>query len=273
MSETNAGKRVSFIKTQSDSFVTKGIMKKPLFIFLLLSISSNVFAEGFAKTQSQLLESQIQKKYSPDILAKKLTETHVDEQWTGEFDQDLALYIAMKWLEQNNVSVSASLLNKVDPARTQEDLWNYYRAQSYLSLNQFEKAAPFVNTLEGKLADDEDVVILKSSYLVYADQLIPATELMDHFIKNHKKSGFAYFQRAYLRMLGLSHSLAMEDFKLAIKYLPKNEVRLRQQASLQIGLIYSKFYLDEKKADQWLKKGIAMDPNSALAQQVKAQVK
>lgn len=246
-------------------------MKKILVIFLFCTISLNVFSAGFAKVQGQLLESQIQKKYSPDILAQKLTETNVEEQWAGEADQDLALYIAMKWLEQNNVVASASLLNKVDPARTMEDLWNYYRAQSYLSLNQFEKAAPFINSLEGKLSDDEDVVILKSSFLVYADQLIPATELMDNFIKTHKKSGYVYFQRAYLRMLGLSHALAMADFKLAIKYLSKNEARLRQQASLQVGLIYLKFYLDEKKADQWLKKGIAIDPNSALAQQMRTK--
>lgn len=248
-------------------------MKKFLFVFLILAISPNVFAEGFAKVNSLLLESQIQKKYSPDILAKKLTETTVDEQWVGEIDHDLALYVAMKWLEQNNVAASANLLGKVDPARTLEDLWNYYRAQSYLSLNQFEKAAPFINFLEGKLADDEDVVILKSSFLVYADRLIPATELMDGFVKTHKKSGYVYFHRAYLRMLGLSHALAMDDFKLAIKYLPKREARLRQQASLQIGLIYLKFFLDEKRADQWLKKGIAIDPNSALAQQVKMEAK
>lgn len=248
-------------------------MNKLLVIFLLSVLSLNVFAAGFAKIQSQLLESQIQQKYSPDILAKKLTETNVDGQWAGEIDHDLALYVAMKWLEQNNVAASASLLNKVDPTRTMKDLWNYYRAQSYLSLNQFEKAAPFISFFEGQLADDEDVVILKSSFLVYADRLIPATELMDHFIKTHKKSGYVYFQRAYLRMLGLSHALAMEDFKLAIKYLPKSEARLRQQASLQVGLIYLKFYLDEKKADQWLKKGVAIDPHSALAQQVKVQVK
>lgn len=248
-------------------------MKRLLFIFLVCAMSPNAFAEGFAKVNSLLLESQIQKKYSADILAKKLTETNVDEQWVGEMDHDLALYVAMKWLEQNNVAASANLLGKVNPAHTLEDLWNYYRAQSYLSLNQFEKAAPFINFLEGKLADDEDVVILKSSFLVYADQLIPATELMDNFVKTHKKSGYVYFQRAYLRMLGLSHALAMDDFKLTIKYLPKREARLRQQASLQIGLIYLKFFLDEKKADQWLKKGISIDPNSALAQQVKMQVK
>ena len=237
-----------------------------LFCFGLFAQSS--LASGFVKTAYEPLEKMVQAKHEASFIAKKLSQTKSFEEWPSDLDTNLKLYVAINWYNKSNFLPAFNLLGKTDPVKSDESLWTYYRAMCLLQLDMAADAKRMITKLELEHPGDQDTIIVQTTYLAHTNRLILAVGMIDDYLRKDKKNGYIYFHRGYIHMLSLSHTLAIEDFKLAIRHLPKNDIRKRQQAFLQSGMIQLKYFLDSKKASALFKKGKALDPNSDLIEQL-----
>lgn len=242
------------------------------YFFVFILFSTNVLAASFVRSQFQDLEIRVHKKFDVSLIAQRLAMVKEPVAWGSQVDGDLSVYVAIKWIEQDHILQGFNLLEGLDRTQLDSDLVTYYRAFSLLNLNKPDLAVPMIHQLEGTYQDDVDVLILKTTYMVYSNQLIEAIELANQFISKHPSEGYAYFQRGYLNLLALSQAIALDDFRKAAKFLPKKDLRKRQQALFQMSMIYLKYNFDSKKAALYYKKGVALDPNSDLVQIVKKEI-
>lgn len=226
-------------------------------------------SEGPIKKQLNALETHVRQTHDLKFIAQCLSQTKTFEEWPKNFDPKLKLYVAIKWFEQKNFKESAELLDSIDPFGDYSELWMYYRATILIHLGYVSESLPLIAKLEAAHPKNKEVLYLKSLYLTQSGDLTGALELMGKIIKKNKKDGAMYLQRGAMQMLAFSYDLAIKDYKKALKYLPQNEIAARQQALLQLGLIYFKIKFDEKMGKEFLKKGVELDPNSAMVEQTK----
>jgi len=247
-----------------------------LLIFLItftLTLPSHADKDVFISQQFDRLESIVREKHEIEFIAKKLSQLRNYEEWTEEIDENLKLYIAIKWLEQNYINQSIKLLNQISSQENFQDLLMYYRSIALIHLGFAHKASGHLVNLEKKYPSDKDILYLKSIYLSDIGDLTGSIEILNKLIKKDKKNGKFYLQRGVMNLLVFSNDPALKDFKKAIKYLPKHYIYKRQQALLQAGLIYLRFKGDKDKAKAYLKRGIDVDPDSVLVKQVKQAMK
>lgn len=244
--------------------------KKNLIFILLFCVCypGAVSAKSYFVEQFKLLEKEVRRQWDLPFLAKKLSEVGTFEQWPQNMDHNLRLYIAIQWLDQNHVKPALHLMSDVEPESKHEDLLKYYRAAAQIYLGQVKQAGLLLSHLEKEHSRDADFLYLKSVYLAETNDLAGAIALMDATIRQESRKGKFYLQRGIYRMLAFSHDDAVKDFLKAVRYLPKGEVDKRQQAYLQVGLIFLKIKGDQKKGLEYIRKGTSLAPASDLMRQV-----
>ncbi len=246
------------------------VLKKILVVFLfLLTRVAVVHAQGFVTQDFTKLETEIRTQYTLEDIAQKLTEVDKQDSWPESLTPAYRLYIAINWLNQNQSLAAANLLQKIVVDPSWDDLRKYHLAMALMNLSRYREASLQVNDLAGRYASDPDAMYLTGLYLTATGDLENALVIMDKLVKISPNNGRAYLQRGILRMVSLSHDLAVEDFKKAANNLPKTDTYHRQQAYLQAGVVYFKFLNDHKKADKFFKLGINIDPDSDLVTQLK----
>lgn len=242
-----------------------------IFILLFSSVSGVAYAKKattFVFDGVKTLEARVRQKHGIEQLAKDIADLRGFESWSSDKDPDLKLYVAIDWLNGSNLAEAKSLLLNIDRDQTDSDLWDYHMAKAFLLLHEPSRSLELIARLEEKHARDLDLLKLKASYLAEKGDLPGAIELMNAVLSDQKKDGDAYLQRGAYHVMAFSTDMAIEDFKLALKKLPKHEIYKLQQSYLQLGVIYYKVKLDKKQAGEYLKKGVELDPNSELVRQV-----
>lgn len=239
-----------------------------LFISFATPVQAKSKQQDFVSTQRQILEAEVRGRVDLQQLAKDISDLKGYEVWPEDKDADRLLYIAIQWMDQHHYNSSAALLNRINPKLTNGDLWRYYQSLALIQKGKFIPVAGYVAALEQNYPKDPEVLYLKSTFLAESNDLVGALEVMNRLIKKNKKMGKAYLQRGIFNMLAFSNDQAIEDFRKAIKYLPEDQKLNRQQAYLQIGLIYWKIKMNQEKAKKFLSKGVDIDPNSELVRQV-----
>lgn len=237
-----------------------------LILFSMLFFSAPSLAKSSAiQAQKAQLESAIQKKYEPKQMAKFLSDFDAD---TSEYEDSLRLYVASKWFDQKFVSASAKLLQSLSSSKEYTDLYLYLKAVTALNLKKSSQAEVLLEKLLTRNPDDPEALFLKSVYLADVGHLKPAIQTLTNLLKKDRRNGEYYLQRGVYRLVALNNDDALEDLKKAAKYLPKDDVSKRQQALLQVGVIYFKHKFNKTKGQKYIQKGIDLDPNSELVRQL-----
>lgn len=248
------------------------------YILLLVFVAGPVSAakktdDSFADVQRKSLEAHIKDKYKLEELAHFQSQVLGYEQLYGVEDNNLKLFLAVSWVMQSYEAQAYELLRHTQVEGEFADLYKYYRATLFLKSKKMLLARDLVVELSKKYPDDPDVVFLQSHFMAQADNLLGALEVLDLNLKNRRKVGKTYLQRGLLKTLVFDYETAKKDFLKAIRKLPKTETRYRQMAHFQLGLIYLKNDLDNKKANRQFASGKKIDPNSSLVSELENRLR
>ncbi|MBF0106017.1 MAG: hypothetical protein HQM16_11900 [Deltaproteobacteria bacterium] len=238
-----------------------------IFIFFPL-FSSAEKKTGFVSDQLKQLEQEVRAEQSIEFIAKCLSDTDFAN-WTEEVSHRTKLYVAIMWIDQKNYQAAAGLLDTLDPLGEYSDLWMYFRATLLVYMGYGKESLPVITRLEGRFPSDVDVLYLKSLYLAETGDLTETLKLLGAILKKNKKDGKIYLQRGAVHMLAFDYDPAINDFKMALKYLSKDDIYARQQTSLQIGLICWKIKMQQAEGRRYLEQGMALDPDSEMVRQVR----
>lgn len=223
----------------------------------------------FSHLEFESLENELREKHGIENLAKDLADLRDYEFWPEDKDPKLKLYIALSWLNDGHVEAARDVLVTLDVDDSLSNLLNFALAKSHILAHTPELAVDAIAELETKFPQDVGIKKLKASYLVEQGDLTSAIEVMNELLNQYKQDGDAYLQRGSYHVMAFSTDMALVDFHKAAKKLPKYELTKLQQTYLQIGVIYYKVKLDQKKAAEYLKKGVAINPESDLVRQVR----
>lgn len=251
-----------------------------IIVSLFCVVLSSVFFSGhlvharekyshFSEVEFDKLEAELRETHGIENLARDLADLREYEFWPEDKDPKLKLYIAMSWLNDGHIEAARDLLVSLDVDESVRNLWNFALAKAHILAHAPELALDSVVELEKQFPQDVGIKKLKASYLVEKGDLTSAIEVMNELLDQHKQDGDAYLQRGSYHVMAFSTDMALVDFNKATKKLPKYELTKLQQAYLQMGIIYYKVKLDQKKAAEYLKKGVAINPESDLVRQVR----
>lgn len=253
----------------------RSVFTKIIFVLLLLCalLPHELHAAriGFATRAVQALESQVYRQFKKDVLIEHVTAVENFQSWASTVPDELKLYVAIQWAEQGLLQQAVQMLDLTDP-KFNPDLWAFYRATLLLQLGYPVQAEAFVHKLEESHAHDVDCLFLKSSLYTQKQDYTAAIEVLGQILKRSPRFGKAYLQRGLLYLLTMSYDLALEDLQHAAKFLPSREIRYRQMAFLQIGLIHLKVNLNGSEAQKYIKKGVKLDPDSVMVQEFYAKI-
>jgi tetratricopeptide (TPR) repeat protein len=232
-------------------------------------------AGSFVDTRADRLVAKLAKRADFDALLEQISQVKDAAEWLpqADLDDDARLYLAVRWTQMNFITAAAEALKDIDPELTDTDLLHYYRAAVNLAQGKASEARSDLDALAASYPADPAVLLLESGLLAQQNDLAGAIAVITRILKKDKRHGRAYFQRALLNMLLLLHDQAYEDFTKAAKYLPKQDVGLRQQAYFQAGLVRLRLHGDVTEAQELFQKGIALDPQSELVAELHRTVK
>lgn len=239
-----------------------------LIIFFTPSLQAKSL-QGFMTRDLLKLENKVRADFSLSFIAKKISEVKEFSQWPEDLDPHLKLYVAVQWFDQGFTAEASQVLAQTVSPNDYRDLSDYYNAMALLHLNRAGEAAAFMERLSGRFGDDSDFLFLKSIYQSQTNDLPGAIATIDQVIERDKDNGKAYLQRALYHLMAISHDLAIKDLKRSLAHLSKHDSDRRQHAMLQLGLLYLNYSFDEKKAERWISRGIALNPHSVYVQQVR----
>jgi tetratricopeptide (TPR) repeat protein len=246
-------------------------MKTRTFFFLIavLMIPTPGFsADSSVETAWLQLEAEVRKNHPVAEILEKSAELRSFQNWPETTDPALRFYIAVQWLNQRHFGEAYALFDALKTSPIDAKLRRFYAATAALEIGRTEEFQTILAEMERDDPKDPNFLFLKSSELAQRQNFIGATRILDHLIDRDSRNGKYYLQRGILYVYSLSHALALEDFKKAIKTLPREDIPRRQMAYLQAGLIHLKFFGEPKKARPFFKKGVALDPNSELVREV-----
>jgi tetratricopeptide (TPR) repeat protein len=240
---------------------------KNIFLILLLVMSLMPEARaahlGFATRAVQSLENQVYRQFKKDVLIEYITAVDGFTTWATQVPDTLKLYVAIQWAEQGLLPQAVQMLDLTDP-KVNPDIWSFYRATLLLQLGYVAQAEPLVHQLEVAHAHDADYLFLKSSLYTQKQDYTAAIGVLGQILKRSPRFGKAYLQRGLLYLLSMSYDLALKDLQHAVKFLPSRDIKYRQMACLQIGLIHLKVNLNESEAQKYIRKGVKLDPDSPM---------
>lgn len=235
-------------------------------LFLLILIAGPVFAKGsIIDVQKSDLQKSMQEIHSPKELAGYLAALEAD---FSNYDNQLRLYLASKWFDQRFVKSSQTIMQMIDAPKKYADLWMYMKVVLALNEKKSQQAEVYLEKLLNRHPQDLNILFLKSVYLADVGHLKPAIDTLTTLLKKDRRNGEYYLQRGVYRLVALNNDDALEDFRKAAKYLPKHEISKRQQALLQMGVIYYRHKFNKVKGQKYIQKGVDLDPNSELVRQL-----
>lgn len=246
------------------------MMRKLLLILCLMTLPASVLSTppGAAPrvTDSfEALESEVRKAHPVTEILEMTSQLRSFQNWPASADPKLKFYVAVQWVNQRRFGEAFALLQTLKSAPLATKMWRFYAAQSALEIGRMDEFTTIVNEMAKENPQDLDYAFLKSMELMWKQNFVDATQLLTALIdKDPLEEGKLHLQRGIVYVYSLSHALALEDFKKAIKKLPKEDISRRQMAYLQAGLIELKFFNNPKKSRPFFKKGVALDPNSEL---------
>lgn len=238
-----------------------------IFICIFFSVLSSANASYFEDARTQL-GHRVFKQHSVEEIAKKISEIRDYHNWPTDMDPEFKLYVALQWIDKNNMREATELLNGLPVAEVDEDLLKYYRCISLINLKLTRRVVDDLRELEMKHPEDMDVLYLKSLFYAENNQLNEAITTLENLLRKDSRNGKAYLQLGVYHLVAVANDQALKDFERAMKHLPITDVYHRQQATLQAGVLYLRFKFNEKKGNKLIRKGIAMDPNSDLVGQL-----
>lgn len=241
--------------------------------FLLLTAVLLIPAPGFAadspvETAWQQLELEVRKNHPIAEILEKSAQLRSFKDWSETTDPAFRFYIAVQWLNQRHFGEAYALFDALKTAPVDAKLRRYYAATASLEIGRTEEFRTLLAEMERDDPKDPDFLFLKSAELAQNQNFIGATQILTHLIDRDSRNGKYYLQRGILYVYSLSQTLALEDFKKAIKTLPREDLHRRQMAYLQAGLIQLKYFNAPKKARPLFKKGVALNPDSELVREI-----
>lgn len=210
--------------------------------------------------------------HSPEEITSELLKIE-NSQW-GELEgtDDFKLFLATRLVDTGQISSAINLLENLHVSDLYLDLYQHTKALTFILSNDVTAAASYIVALEEKHPDDRNTLYLKSAYLAHQQDLKGALDALSVGVKANKRDGALYLQRGLMHLLVFDHDQAIDDLKKAVRYLPKENENQKQQALLQLGLIYYKVKSDLKQAKRFIDKGVALNPNSNMVSQFKASM-
>lgn len=243
-------------------------------LFALLTISTLSFAKkSFVESDFTTLEKQVIQRHSLETVSKKLAQIKSYQNWNLQIESDLLLYVGIKWIQKTYEQQGFDILKNLKVADEFVNLHHYYMARLFIKMSQLKMAETHMTALEKVEAKNPDYLLLKSQFFAQQGIVEKSIEPLNVALKIDKTHGTAYFNRALLHLLLADYNKAYKDFVKAIQYLDKKNIKERQQAYLQAGLILKNLKKNDKKAESFFAKGTALDPNSDLVKELERVLK
>lgn len=250
-----------------------------LVYFVSLCFSSmHVFAKPVTPAifdkAAQNLENKVMAENEQGVL-EQVAQVKTVNLWldTAALTDDEKLFIGMQWAKKRYYPEAVVMLESADETKTDTDLWRYMYATVLVELQRVGDAKYQIVELEKSVGKVWEVELLKAQFLAVRGDISGAIEVMNKVVATHKKEGRAFFHRGFLLLVASLHDKAYADFMQAAKLLPKDKKELRQQAYFQAGLIKLRIHHDRKTAEGLFKKGMDIDPNSPLVEELRQAVK
>lgn len=284
--------------------IYQAIQSKSSMIFLCLVVFvCPATATTTSKSPFDAAEAALEKKVladSPDALLEKVAQIKTVNLWLPleSLSDEQKLYIAIQWLKKRRFAEATLLLEDIhfdDPPEsatseamgTDTDgmdagaeksdattaLWRFYYATALIELGRVADAKYQIAELNKSYKGEWEVELLKANWLAQRGDFAGAIAVMDGIVSAKRKEGRAYFHRAMLRLLAQAYDKAYADFMQASKLLTKSHPDLCQQALFQAGLIRLRIHNDRQGAEILFKKGMVLDPDSPLVEDLKGVVK
>jgi len=259
------------VKHKNGKFFMRGFgLAFCLVFFAVFSLQAKVATNpSFVDADLQKLQNDIRQRYTPDELALLQSDIIDLHDSLSHSDKLLKLYLVSVWTNQRHLEQAAKLAESIEAVSIYGDLHHYYLAILWLEQNDVRRAAPLVSELMQKHSKDPDIIFLHSHFLARSENFAEAIAVLQTNLDLHQKTGKTFFQRGLLSLLIFDYKSSVNDFKSALRDLPKTEKYYRQMAYFQMGLVYLKHFGDHKKAQDCFKKGEKIDPSSTLVDELR----